>query len=82
MVLGNIIYATLRWGPPLVIPFNAHDKIEPHFGWCFYLSLLTGKVRCLDQYTSVQIMCVFNTRAKDLKEVLYGSVLDCISLGF
>lgn len=42
IVIGNIIYGTLRWGPDLVIPFTAHDKLEPHFGWCFYLSLITG----------------------------------------
>ena len=42
MVLGNIIYGTLRWGPDLVIPFNSHAKLEPKYGWCFYLSLLTG----------------------------------------
>ena len=42
MIIGNIIYATLRWGSDLVIPFTAHAKLEPHFGWCFYLSLITG----------------------------------------
>ena len=45
MVLGNIIYGTLRWGPDLVIPFNSHAKLEPTYGWCFYLSLLTGSTK-------------------------------------
>lgn len=42
MVIGNIIYATLRWGTDLMIPLNAHDILKPSYGWCFYLSLLTG----------------------------------------
>lgn len=43
MVLGNIIYGTLRWGSDLKIPFNAHAVLDPSYGWCFYLSLFTGR---------------------------------------
>lgn len=62
MVIGNIIYGTLRWGPDLVIPFNAHHKLEPHYGWCFYLSLLTG-IACIILAVVIYIVDLINPTA-------------------
>ncbi|CAB3984811.1 dual oxidase maturation factor 1-like [Paramuricea clavata] len=59
MVLGNIIYGTLRWGPDLVIPFNSHAKLEPTYGWCFYLSLLTG-IACIILAVVIYVIDLFN----------------------
>ena len=44
MIIGNIIYGTLRWGPDLVIHFNSDAILDPKYGWCFYLSLITGSI--------------------------------------
>lgn len=41
MLIGNIIYATYRNPNQLEIPFeDGHMRF--HWGWCFWLSLVTG----------------------------------------
>ncbi|XP_077988774.1 dual oxidase maturation factor 1-like [Glandiceps talaboti] len=43
MLLGNLIYATLRDGEILAIPFE-DATLTFSFGWCFWLTLITGLV--------------------------------------
>ncbi|XP_028409127.1 dual oxidase maturation factor 1-like [Dendronephthya gigantea] len=62
MVIGNIIYGTLRWGTDLKIPFNSHAILEPSYGWCFYLSLLTG-LACIILAVVIYIIDLINPTA-------------------
>ncbi|XP_070541736.1 dual oxidase maturation factor 1-like [Ptychodera flava] len=41
MLLGNLIYATLRDGPDLEIPFEQATLMFA-YGWCFWLCLIVG----------------------------------------
>ncbi|XP_076824854.1 dual oxidase maturation factor 1-like isoform X1 [Clavelina lepadiformis] len=54
MLVGNIIWASIKWGSqPLVIPFE-DGHIEPHYGPSFYLVLAGGIISCL---WGIMIVC-------------------------
>ncbi len=42
LLLSNILYATIRNSLALEIPFE-DDKLVFHWGWCFWLNMITGK---------------------------------------
>ncbi|XP_077992198.1 dual oxidase maturation factor 1-like [Glandiceps talaboti] len=41
LLLANFLYWILRWGPELSIPF-ADGVLNFHFGWCFWITFVTG----------------------------------------
>ncbi|XP_077997408.1 dual oxidase maturation factor 1-like [Glandiceps talaboti] len=41
LLLANLLYCTLRWGPELHIPF-ADGVLVFQYGWCFWITLSTG----------------------------------------
>lgn len=43
LLLGNILYATIRNPNDLIIPFK-DGKLEFHWGWCFWLCLINGLI--------------------------------------
>jgi len=47
MLVGNILWASIRNFNDLVIPFDNHEvgpvELEPHYGWCFWLNMVAGK---------------------------------------
>ncbi|CAH1252736.1 DUOXA1 [Branchiostoma lanceolatum] len=43
MLLGNILFAGLRWGPELKIPIGT-TIMTFHYGWCFWLTLAVGLI--------------------------------------
>lgn len=57
MLIGNIIYSTYRNANQLVIPFD-EGKLHFHWGWCFWLCLVTG-ILCVVIGVVVIIMDVF-----------------------
>ncbi|XP_078655692.1 dual oxidase maturation factor 1-like isoform X1 [Branchiostoma floridae x Branchiostoma belcheri] len=43
MLLGNILFASLRWGPELAIPIGT-TVMRFHYGWCFWITLAVGLI--------------------------------------
>ncbi|XP_077978626.1 dual oxidase maturation factor 1-like [Glandiceps talaboti] len=66
LLLSNLIYGTLRTGPDLEIPFQ-HAVLRFHFGWSFWIILVTGLlclclgiiIWLLDYYFPVQTATFF-----------------------
>ncbi|XP_070539714.1 dual oxidase maturation factor 1-like [Ptychodera flava] len=54
MLLANLMYWILRWGPMLRIPF-ADGVLDFHFGWSFWITFATGII-CL-VYGSTVLVC-------------------------
>ncbi|XP_063956082.1 dual oxidase maturation factor 1-like isoform X1 [Lytechinus pictus] len=44
MLGANIMYASIRYGSQLFIPFSAHHILYFSYGWSFYLCLVAGLV--------------------------------------
>jgi len=77
MLIANIIYATYRNPNQLEIPFE-DGHMQFHWGWCFWLSLVTGilcvvlgvLVVLLDEFASSWLVEFFNVDAtQDFEEV-------------
>lgn len=43
MIVGNILFASIRNAEPLIIPFDAGTSLHPNFGWSFWLNLIAGE---------------------------------------
>ncbi|XP_035667437.1 dual oxidase maturation factor 1-like [Branchiostoma floridae] len=46
MLLGNLIFHFLRFGPVLAVPMGTATLVF-HYGWCFWLNLAVGSVTVL-----------------------------------
>ena len=45
VLLANLIYDSLHFGPELTIPFP-DGTLSFEYGWCFWLSFSVGKYPC------------------------------------
>ena len=60
ILLGDFMYSRLHYGPALVIPFPG-ENLHFEYGWCFWLSLVTGefKTKYFSLYNNVTSVCIF-----------------------
>ncbi|XP_070564580.1 dual oxidase maturation factor 1-like [Ptychodera flava] len=66
LLLANLLFATLRWGPELTIPFK-DAVIQFQYGWCFWVTLITGflcivlggLILLLDYYLPAEVATFF-----------------------